>query len=73
MIRGSEVTSETPVCNWRGKCGLGLVELEEWGEARGKALSVSSTWQFRSCDEIMRVLKVFGLVILKSELSLPCP
>ena len=62
------------MCNWRGKGGLGLVELEELGEARRKALSVSSTWQFRSCDEIMLVLNVFGLVILKSEqLSLPCP
>ena len=67
MIHGSEVISETPVCNWRGKGGLGLAELEELGEARGKALSVSSTWQFRSCDEIMLVLKVFGLVILKSD------
>ena len=46
---------------------MGLVELEELGEARRKALSVSSTWQFRSCDEIMLVLNVFGLVILKSE------
>ena len=53
---------------WRGSCGAGGV-----GGARGKALSVSSTWQFRSCDQIMLVLKVFGLVILKSELSLPCP
>ena len=46
------------MCNWGRMGGLGLAELEESGEAGGKALSVSSTWHFRSCDKIMVVLKV---------------
>ena len=77
MIHGSEIISETPVCNWGRMGGLGLAELEESGEAGGKALSVLSTWHFRSCDKIMVVLKVLKSIEIsnfKSEqLSLLCP